>query len=63
MSKSHNTSPVWTRSSRCDHENCVEVSRHSITVQVRNSTDPGTTLSFTHDSWRSFLRTHDNPTR
>ncbi|MEV6812587.1 DUF397 domain-containing protein [Micromonospora sp. NPDC051296] len=50
--------PLWTRrSSRCQQDHCVDVSRYPNTVEVCNSTDPGAALSFTDDSWRTFLRT------
>ncbi|MEU5553385.1 DUF397 domain-containing protein [Micromonospora sp. NPDC047793] len=63
MEESRNNCPIWTRrSSRCQNDHCVDVSRYPASVEVCNSANPDTTLSFTDDSWRSFLRALGNNT-
>ncbi|MDG4807649.1 DUF397 domain-containing protein [Micromonospora sp. WMMD1120] len=50
------TKPIWTRrSSRCDNDHCVTVSRHNQGVDVFDSISPGTVLSFPESSWHAFL--------
>ncbi|MEU5565473.1 DUF397 domain-containing protein [Micromonospora musae] len=63
MEETRNNSPLWTRrSSRCQNDHCVDVSRYATKIEVCNSTAPGTTVSFTEDSWRTFLRALGNNT-
>ncbi|MGC4804986.1 DUF397 domain-containing protein [Micromonospora sp. DT233] len=48
--------PLWTRrSSRCDNDHCVTVSRRNQGVDVFDSILPRTVLSFSDSSWRAFL--------
>jgi Domain of unknown function (DUF397) len=47
---------IWTTSRFSKRTNCVQV-RHRGTVDVRDSKDPGTMLSFSPAVWRAFLDT------
>jgi len=45
----------WRKSSRCESSACVEVAIGDGDVEVRNSTDPATTLTFSPDEWAVFI--------
>ncbi|RNH99697.1 DUF397 domain-containing protein [Micromonospora aurantiaca] len=63
MEEARNAHLVWTRrSSRCQNDHCVDVSRYPTKVEVCNSAARDTTLSFTDDSWRTFLQALRNTT-
>lgn len=58
MEANTHTQSLWTRrSSKCDHAQCVTVSRYQNSVAVFDSIAPETALSFPDDSWRAFLLT------
>ncbi|WBB48499.1 DUF397 domain-containing protein [Verrucosispora sp. WMMA2044] len=62
MEKNEYSAPLWTRrSSKCANDHCVTVSRHDRGVDIFDSTDPGTALSFPDRTWRAFLLTFANP--
>lgn len=46
---------VWRSGSRCESSACVEVAIGDHDVEVRNSTDPATTLTFSPDEWAVFI--------
>ncbi|HKD96893.1 MAG TPA: DUF397 domain-containing protein [Micromonosporaceae bacterium] len=47
---------TWTRSSRCDNSNCVEVAFVDDVVAVRNSAEPfGPMLLHTRREWAAFM--------
>ena len=49
-------SPEWRKSSRCEPSlNCVEIAVVSDTVRVRDSKNPGPSLSFDASEWRRFI--------
>ncbi|RAO00788.1 DUF397 domain-containing protein [Micromonospora noduli] len=63
MEEDRNSHPIWTRrSSRCQNDHCVDVSRYPTTVEVCNSAATHTLLSFSNDSWRNFLHALGNNT-
>jgi hypothetical protein len=45
----------WRRSSYCDSSACVEVAVAADRVYVRNSENPDSYLSFSHEEWRVFV--------
>jgi hypothetical protein len=45
----------WSRSSFCSDNSCVEVRRVEDTIEMRNSEDPDTVLTFTLNEWAAFL--------
>ncbi len=51
------TDVIWSRSSACEANACVEVAVTDTTVRVRESAHGryGQTLRFTHDEWRTFV--------
>jgi hypothetical protein len=53
---SHNTTPAarWLKSSQCETNTCLEISRSNGLLLLRNSTRPGVTVSFTAREWESF---------
>jgi hypothetical protein len=62
MENNEHPKPLWTRrSSRCANDHCVTVSRDHRGVDIFDSTDPSTALSFTDSAWRAFLLTLANP--
>lgn len=49
-----NSSTVWRKSSRCETNTCLEISRSNGLLWLRNSTRPGVTVSFTELEWEIF---------
>lgn len=51
------TDVVWTRSTRCETNTCVDVARTEDEVRVRqgNLGIYGPQLRFTRDEWRAFV--------
>lgn len=49
------TDAVWTRSSRCESNACVEVAFVEDKVLVRNSNARSLVVRISHDEWRAFL--------
>lgn len=47
---------TWVRSAFCSDNACVEVARDGGGVLVRNSDDIDTTVRFSLEEWRDFLR-------
>jgi hypothetical protein len=45
---------TWRKSSLCDTNTCLEISRSNGLLWLRNSTRPAVTVSFTAQEWRSF---------
>lgn len=45
----------WRRSSRCESNQCVELSAGSTRVAVRDSTNPGEWLTASFADWREFV--------
>lgn len=56
MSQVDSVGPVWRKSSRCDHNACVEVARMVTVVAVRDNTQPERHLTFDRASWNGLLR-------
>ena len=47
---------TWSQSSHCDSGSCVETAQLPGGMRLRDSKNPnGLELSFTHDSWMSFI--------
>jgi hypothetical protein len=46
---------TWTKSNYCESNACLEVQRINGVVNIRNSTQPNTIVSFTTDEWNTFL--------
>ncbi len=44
----------WRKSSQCETNTCLEVSRSNGLLWLRNSTSPGITVSCTTVEWASF---------
>jgi len=45
----------WRKSSRCEAQNCVEVTRRGDGMAVRNSTLPQEQLAFAGPVWQTFV--------
>ena len=54
MPKFNRSTLRWRRSSRCDTNTCLEVSRSNGMLWLRNSTQPGIAVSCTAGEWESF---------
>lgn len=46
---------LWTKSTKCDTANCVEVSVGDRNVVVRNSRVKTTYVTFTPEEWKVFI--------
>jgi len=44
----------WRKSPRCDTNTCLEISTSSGLLWLRNSAEPGVTVSFTPTEWQVF---------
>jgi len=44
----------WRKSSQCETNTCLEISRSNGHLQLRNSTQPAVTVSCTDREWQSF---------
>jgi hypothetical protein len=44
----------WRKSSRCETNTCLEISRANGLLRLRNSTRPGVIVSCTPAEWKSF---------
>ena len=45
----------WRRGSRCDGGTCIEVAELDAVIMIRDSAEPDTSLTLTHDVWRDFV--------
>jgi hypothetical protein len=54
MSQDNGSAMRWHKSSQCETNTCLEISHSNGLLWLRNSTRPGTTVSFTAMEWESF---------
>jgi hypothetical protein len=50
------SAPNWRKSSFCVAGKCVEIAQENGLVVLRNSSKPGTQLSYTREEWQAFAR-------
>jgi hypothetical protein len=54
VSEPSRSATAWRRSSRCETNTCLEISRSNGLLWLRNSTHPGVAVSCTAVEWKSF---------
>ena len=55
MRETETSDAVWRKSSRCQTNSCVEVTRTDGRIWVRNSDEPTTAVAFTPEEWVVFV--------
>lgn len=55
MSQAYSAGSEWRKSARCEAHNCVEVSRRSGEVAIRNNTLPDVQIAFAEPVWGNFI--------
>lgn len=46
--------PAWRKASFCAAGECVEIARQNDMIVLRNSSAPGTVVSYTTEEWQAF---------
>ena len=54
MAEHRRSDTAWRKSSRCETNTCLEISRSNGLLWLRNSTRPGVAVSCTTVEWESF---------